>query len=204
MKNRVNLYHPHYHPKLRLLSLPIALVFWLFTLICCALVYFYMSYQQQLIKDEFAKIEQSKQQQTLLISEMQVALDNIQIDQKLLNRVDKNQQIISHKKRILSEISGQEQLKTNGFSKLMIDLARHHHAGLWLTHINLNGLNVMIEGAANESAIIPKWLSTLGQTEYFKGQEFADTRLYRNSDQQLNFVIATGTELTAKKGELNE
>ena len=163
------------------------------------MVYFYMSYQHQQTKAEFVTLEQQKQQQDLLFSEISEGLNNRKINPALLSQVENNQKNISFKKRILSEISGQEGLKTNGFSKLMNDLARHHQTGLWLTHINLNGVNVMMEGAANESAIIPKWLSTLGQTDYFKGQEFAGTRLYRDTDQQLKFIIETGKVLTDEK-----
>ena len=199
MKNSVDLYQPKYQPKLRLLSLSIALILWVFTIICCGAVYFYMSYQHQQTKAEFVALEQQKQQQDSLFSEISEGLNNRKINPALLSQVENNQKNISFKKRILSEISGQEGLKTNGFSKLMNDLARHHQTGLWLTHINLNGVNVMMEGAANESAIIPKWLSTLGQTDYFKGQEFAGTRLYRDTDQQLKFIIETGKVLTDEK-----
>lgn len=56
-------------------------------------------------------------------------------------------------------------------------------------------MNVLIEGQATDSAIVPKWLSSLGQTDYFRGQEFSNTRLYRDSEQQINFVISTDTQL---------
>jgi hypothetical protein len=61
-----------------------------------------------------------------------------------------------------------------------------------------------MEGAATDSAIVPKWLISLGQTDYFRGQEFSDTRLYRDSDQQLKFVISTGKEPTLKKDPDND
>jgi Tfp pilus assembly protein PilN len=204
MKNRVNLYHPQFHPKLRLLSLSISLMLWAFVLIICLITYFYLLYQYQQTQSEVVKIEQNKQQQVLLTSELQFALDNLKVDANLVKQVELNQHILGHKNRVLKEISGQEQLKSNGFSRLMADLAKHHQAGLWLTHINLDGANVMVEGAANESSIIPKWVNSLGQTAYFKGQEFADTRLYRDTNQQLNFVITTGKETTAQEALTNE
>lgn len=204
MKNRVNLYHPQFHPKLRLLSLSIALSLWVLVFITCLMTYFYLSYQQQQIQVELDQAQQNKQQQVVLITELQSALDNVKVDAKLLVQVEDNQHILSHKKRVLKELSGQEKYKSNGFSKLMAELAKHHQTGLWLTHINLDGVNVMVEGAANESSIIPKWVNSLGQTEYFKGQEFANTRLYRDSNQQLNFVITTGKQTAAEEGVTNE
>jgi Tfp pilus assembly protein PilN len=204
MKNRVNLYHPEFHPKLRLLSLPIVLVSWTFSLLICALAYIYVASEQQNARSEIAKIEQDKQQQKILVKELQTAVDNLKVDPNLLKQVEKKQQLISLRKRVLNELVGQEELKSNGFSSLMLDLASHNQSGLWLTHINLTGMSVMMEGATTDSAMVPKWLRFLGQTDYFRGQEFADTRLYRDSEQQLNFVISTGKELKVEKGSNNE
>jgi Tfp pilus assembly protein PilN len=204
MKNRVNLYHSEFHPKLRLLTLSIVLIVWLFATLCCAAFYFYESSKQQDLKSEVAKIEQNEQQQRLLIEELQNTVDNQEIDPELLKQVEINQQLVSLKKRVLNKLSGHEGLKSSGFSKLMIDLASHNQNGLWLTHISLNGMSVVMEGATINSALVPKWLSSLGQTDYFRGQEFADTRLYRDAEQQLNFVISTGKDITDEQGANNE
>jgi Tfp pilus assembly protein PilN len=204
MKNRVNLYHPEFHPKLRLLSLHIVIASWFFAVLFCGVLYFYFAVEQQNFKAEIAKLEQNKQQQEILVKELQNAVDSLEVDPKLLQQVEKNQQLISLKKRVLHELAGQEQLKSSGYSNLMVDLASHNQSGLWLTHINLNGISVVMEGAATDSSLIPKWLSSLGQTAYFSGQEFADTRLYRDSEQQLNFVISTGKEPKVEKGSNNE
>jgi Tfp pilus assembly protein PilN len=204
MKNRVNLYHPEFHPKLRLLTLSLVVLSWAFTALIFGSLHFYLASEQQGFKSKIAKIEQNKQQQIILVKELQSAVDNIKVDPKLLEQVQKKQQLIALKKRVLNELAAQEELKSIGFSNLMLELASHHHKGLWLTHINLDGMSVVIEGAATDSAIVPKWLSSLGQTDYFRGQEFANTRLYRDSEQQLNFFISTGKELIAEQGSDND
>jgi Tfp pilus assembly protein PilN len=204
MKNRVNLYHPEFHPKLRLLTLSLVVLSWAFTALIFGSLHFYLASEQQGFKSKIAKIEQNKQQQIILVKELQSAVDNIKVDPKLLEQVQKKQQLIALKKRVLNELAAQEELKSIGFSNLMLELASHHHKGLWLTHINLDGMSVVIEGAATDSAIVPKWLSSLGQIDYFRGQEFANTRLYRDSEQQLNFFISTGKELIAEQGSDND
>jgi len=204
MKYRVNLYHPEFHPQLRLLTLHIVMGSWIFAALFCGLLYFYLAAEQQNITSKITKIERHKQQQEILVKELQSAVDNLKVDPKLLQQVEKNQQLMSLKKRVLNELAGQEQLKSSGYSNLMIDLASHHQSGLWLTHINLNGISVVMEGAATDSALVPKWLSSLGQTDYFSGQEFADTRLYRDSEKQLNFIISTGKDPKVEKGSNNE
>ena len=79
MKNRVNLYHPEFHPKLRLLTLPILLVSWLLTALFCGLLYFYVESGQKGIKSEFAKIEKINQQQRILIKKLLVVIKFLQI-----------------------------------------------------------------------------------------------------------------------------
>ena len=204
MKNIVNLYHPEFHPKLRLFTLSAVIMSWVFVALVCSFLYFYVASKQQNFKSEISKIEQNKRQQQILVKELQSAINNQKVDPELFKQVEKNQQIINFKKRVLNKLSVQEKLKLNSFSKLMLDLANQHQSGLWITHINLNGMNVLMEGAATDSAIVPKWLSSLGQTDYFRGQEFSDTRLYRDAEQQLNFVISTGKELAIQKSSNNE
>jgi Tfp pilus assembly protein PilN len=204
MKHIVNFYHPEFHPQLRLLTLSSVIMSWVFAVIICSFFYFFVATEQQNIKSEISKLEQDHQQQKILVKELQSAIDNQKVDPTLFEQVKKNQQIIRLKKRVLNKLSGQEELKSHSFAKLMIDLANHNQSGLWLTHISLNGMSVVMEGAATDSAIVPKWLSSLGQTDYFRGQEFSDTRLYRDSEQQLNFIISSGKEPTLEKDSNNE
>lgn len=204
MKNRINLYHPEFHPKLRLLSLNIVIASWVFTAILCGLLYFYFASEQQNFQAELGILERDKQQQQILVTELQIAVDSLQVDPVLLQKVENNQQLVNLKKRVLDELSGREQLTTQGYSNLMIDLASHNQTGLWLTHINLNGAKVEMQGATTDSALVPKWLSSLGQTDYFNGQEFADTRLYLDSDKQLKFIISSGKESNPEVGASNE
>ena len=204
MKNMVNLYHPEFHPKLQLLTLTSVIATWILALLVGGLLYFNMAYKQQNLQSEMANIEQSKQQQQILLKQLQLAIDNQNMDPALLKQIEENQQTINFKKLVLDNLSVQESLKSNSFSKLMLDLATYNPRDLWLTHISLYGVNVLIEGAADDSSIIPKWVSLLGQTDYFRGQEFSDTRLYRDTEQQLNFMISTGKVLPIQNGSYNE
>ena len=204
MKNRVNLYHPEFHPKLRLLTLSMVICIWLIALVCCIVAYFYLTTEQQNIESEIAAVEKNKWQQQDLVEELQKALDSLKVDPKLLAKVDKNQKVIDLKKHVLNELAGQEQRKSSSYSTLMLDLATHNQKGIWLKQISLNGAEVVMQGAASDSAVVPKWLSSLGKTDYFKGQEFAETRLYRDADKQINFVISTDDKEAESIGNGNE
>jgi Tfp pilus assembly protein PilN len=187
-----------------LLTLSSVIVSWVFVTIFCSLLYFYIATEQQNFESKIAHLEQNKRQQKKLVNELNNTLDDTKVDPDLIKIVEERQQIIRLKERVLNELTGQENLKSVGFSTLMLDLAGHSLNGLWLTHIDLNGMSITIKGATTDSAFMPKWLSSLGQTEYFKGQNFSDTRLYRDSEDQLNFVISTNKELAIKKGSNND
>ncbi len=199
MKTNVNLYQAKFQPTLRLFNLAITIRLWAVGLLVTILAYAYLNLQQQQMHQELTSAKEQLRQQDLLVSELQLAINNQQADPKLLSIIEKNQAILSSKQRVLKELSGQESLKSNGFSTIMLELAKNHPKGLWLTHINLDGTSVLIEGAASDSAIIPVWVDSLGTTAYFKGQQFADTRVYRDENQQLNFVITSGKGSTAKQ-----
>jgi Tfp pilus assembly protein PilN len=203
MKTRVNLYAPSFHPTLRLLSLPIASSFWLVLLLLMLAIYGYLRVEeQQLSAQQSATVGQLSQNNSLA-KILQSELASLKVDPALQQQLVDNQLLLERKQRVLAEIDGQANLKTNGFAPLMMDLARNHQPGVWLSHIGLDGRSVILEGSASESALIPKWLASLGDTQYFSGQEFADTQVYRDSDQQLNFIVASaiGVRSTASAQE---
>jgi len=203
MKSRVNLYAPSYHPTLRLLSLPLASVFWMLLLLVMLAVYGYLRFEEQrLSTDKLAVVGQLSQNNSLA-KILQSELASLKVDPALQQQLVDNQLLLTRKQRVLAEIDGQANLKTNGFAPLMMELARNHQPGVWLSHIGLDGRNVILEGSASESALIPKWLASLGDTQYFSGQEFADTQVYRDGEQQLNFIVASaiGVRSTASAQE---
>ena len=193
MKTRVNLYAPEFHPKLRLMTLTLTLACCGFVLLLVVAGWMHALYQQQGLEQELKLSQQQKSQQANVVSALQNELTTQQKDPRWQREMDQNLQTLALKNQVLQELLKQESLKTNGFAKLMNELAEHHQSGLWLKHISLDGHYVQLEGAAIESSLVPKWIKQLGATAYFKGQEFAETRLYRN-DEQLHFVITSAKQ----------
>lgn len=204
MKNQIDLYPQKLHPKLRLLSLSIVIILWTFTLILMLSSNFYFSSNQQVLQQELNQIDKRNNQQNALLTALQDELKNVKADPELMSQVAKQQQMASLKKRVYNELVGQEKSKTTGFATLMLDLAKNHHSDIWLTRLYLNDKNVTIEGAASQSASIPIWVNNLGSASYFKGQEFSNTRIYRDEEEQLYFVLSTGENVTSSKGVIHE
>ncbi|MCF2947375.1 PilN domain-containing protein [Paraglaciecola aquimarina] len=199
MKNQVNLYPTKLHPKLRLLSLPLVIVIWSTCLLAVILLNTYLSSKQQSLQDELNQLDKNNIQKTALISALKNELDNLKADPELIGQVAKKQQIAHLKKRVYQELIGQEKSKSTGFSDLMLDLAEHHQTDIWLTRVYLNEQNVTIEGATTKSSSIPIWVNNLSKSNYFKGQEFSATRIFRDETQQIRFVLTTG-ETTVSNG----
>ncbi|MFT4993417.1 MAG: Tfp pilus assembly protein PilN, partial [Paraglaciecola sp.] len=141
------------------------------------------------LQGESLTVAARKSEQLALVASVTQDVASQVKDQRLVNTIEQKQIVLGLKQRVLSRVAGQESLKSSGFSDLMLALASTHEHGIWLTQINLNGQEISIEGAALESSSVPKWLNNLGTSEYFIGREFATTRLYRDPQQQLFFVL---------------
>ncbi|MDP5031373.1 MAG: PilN domain-containing protein [Paraglaciecola sp.] len=191
MKTTVNLYSSEFHPKLQLLSLPLALSVWLILSLVLLGIYLFDYFKHDELKATLSKIEQEQKEQAIVLKSMQTEFASIKADEKLNQLVDEQQRNLVFRKQLLRDVLGQEDLKSKTFSTLMLDLANHHQTGVWLTHILIDGYDVKLAGSATESSLVPSWLSGLSATEYFKGQQFSEARLFRDAEQTLNFVISS-------------
>lgn len=195
MKNRINLYTPEMQPKLQILTLPVAFVLWSVGGIMTLLVYLYLNSQNQALQADFSAVAARKSQQSAVVASIKQEIAAREKDQQLIDSIEQKQIVLRLKQRVLSELAGQESLKSSGFSGLMLALASAHEHGIWLTRLNLNGREIIMEGGALESSSVPKWLDNLGATEYFKDREFAATRMYRDQQQQLFFVLGSHLDI---------
>ncbi|MDU0353130.1 PilN domain-containing protein [Paraglaciecola aquimarina] len=191
MKHSINLYSAKLQPQLRLLSLPFVLISWGLVLAIFLAIDGYLVFSDQKLATDLQRLENERTQKSALLSSLQLELENVAEDPKLVEEVAKKQQTARVKNRVYKELAGQASEKSSGFAKLMVDLAENYHSELWLTSIYFDRQSVRIEGAADNSAVIPIWVNNLGRSKYFKGQEFSDTRIYRDDGQQLNFVLSS-------------
>lgn len=111
-------------------------------------------------------------------------------DPELVDKVDQLQQALVQKQALLNAVQGREPLKNQGFAGLMQDLSRVDSSEVWLSHITVDQQDVRFIGLAADSQSVPKWVESLGNSAYFKGRQFAATRLYREDDQ-LHFVLSS-------------
>ncbi|WP_158965621.1 PilN domain-containing protein [Paraglaciecola sp. L3A3] len=204
MKLNINLYTADLQPKLRVLSLPFVVAVWLILVVVAVLINSYVSFSQQELMTELEQTQNNNSQQSALIKSLQDEYDGLVTDPKLLAEVATKQQIIKMKKRVYVELVGQDTQKRTGFADLMIDLAENHQKELWLTRIYMDSTSVTIEGATQDSEYIPMWVNKLSDSSFFRGQEFSDTRIFRDDEGLLNFILTKDADTQTAQAVANE
>lgn len=191
MKYRVNLFPEELKPKLDLFTLNFVITIW--AVLLGAMVVADFNYQSE-YKDAQLRTKATQEEykaKTQMHQTLKQARENRKQDPQLLAKVQELQKEEHDKYWLLTELQGRERLKNQGFSMLMNDLASNHLADVWLTRIAVNERNVRMEGATLDSAKVPQWVSMLKESEYFSGRTFAGARLYRDSEDRLNFIISS-------------
>ncbi len=196
MKYRVNLFPEELKPKLDLVTLNFVIVLWVLGI---GIVVFLSQYYQSVYSDTEHRTQTTqveyKNKKAMLVT-LTKARDNRAQDPKLVELVNRLQGEERDKYLLLSELQGRERLKNQGFSMLMEDLAKQHVSEIWLTRININERIIRIEGGSLDSVQVPIWVSKLRNSEYFAGRNFAGARMFRNDNDELNFVLSSDlTEL---------
>ncbi|MFT6896128.1 MAG: Tfp pilus assembly protein PilN [Paraglaciecola sp.] len=204
MKTRINLFVADLQPRLQVLTLPFVFTVWAILAFIMGTVYYVQSTLEAQQQQELAAVEQQKQQQDTLVKGLQEQLSGRKEDPSLVQNISQQHRDIDLKQQVLVHLAGQESFKSNGFSDVMLGLAEHHQTGLWLTRVRLDENNVSIEGAAADSASIPKWVSKLGLTRHFSGQQFSTTTFYRDAAQQLHFTLNSRSASDVAGANINE
>lgn len=198
MKYRVNLFPEELKPKLQLFTAGFVLLMWLFS----GVLLFAISehYHQEFRDMQVATrdIQQKHNQQTKMLKMYTSARDKREQDPELLAQVNALRIEARDKGLLLEELRGREQLKNQGFSTLMEDLAATHVEGVWLTRISIQEQKIRMEGATVESSKVPFWISRLKSSDYFAGRSFAGARMFRDDEDNLNFVISSELSIAAQ------
>lgn len=203
MKYRVNLFPQELKPKLNLLTVGFVVLMWVLS----GVILFAVSESYKAKYDDMQvqtrDTQQEYNQKTTTLKTYTEARDNRAQDPELVAEVEKLRGEARDKQLLLDELRGREQLKNQGFSLLMDDLAKSHVENIWLNRINIEEKKIRIEGATLESAAVPLWVSQLRESTYFSGRSFAGARMFRDDQDELNFVISSDLIEMALETELS-
>ena len=194
MKTRVNFYFEEFRPKTYLINIGFTALLWSIAALIVIAAAISANGKNEAVKRELMIAENAIDDKRKVLTMLAGARDDQNQDPALLADIERFQQEFNLKKRIVNELSGRETQKSSGYSELMLDLARVHQQGIWLTQIRLDGANIRIEGGASNSSAVPQWVNKLSDASFFSGAEFAQARMFRDEEQQLHFVLNSRIE----------
>lgn len=95
-------------------------------------------------------------------------------DMSVVDQNIKLEEALKEKRAILEFMSGRRLGNTSGFSSYLVDLARHHVAGLSLQNIVLSdtGQSVTLSGEVARAELVPIYLQNLNNGASFRGLNF--------------------------------
>ncbi|MFA3791456.1 PilN domain-containing protein [Aliiglaciecola sp. SL4] len=201
MKTRINFYREDFKSKIILLNLNFLLGLATLSIICVVVAWLWANSALTDAKKQtdslLFQIVQKKELSKSLIETKDTRAQNMAI----VADVEKHLQELAMKRTILDELDSRQTQRGQGYSSLMIGLAENHNANLWLTNISIYDRRLYLEGATTDSKALPQWLSKLNQASYFADTEFAGTRMFRNEDQQLQFILSSNLDDMKRKGQ---
>lgn len=200
-KHRVNLYTSEFKPVKILLSLnqiATCLTIALFVLLG---IISYSSLEQQKIQNQVItlnkqltkKQEQLKTQESLLATHKPAA--------SLANQVAQFKEVLSIKDALLAELKNQDIEAKQGYSSLLMSLAKTDKGGLWLKHISAKGKRLNLQGVCLNSDAVPAWLMQFKQFPTLADMHFSSMQMWRNEAQDLLFSLSSQEQTEGGENE---
>ncbi len=190
MKHRLNLFTPDLAPKLDLLSLNSVVGFCAAVALLLTLTWAGLAWQGDGLSSQLNVLQSEQRQLQADVDKLQMAMQNRKPDPVLEQKVASKQKMLERQQRLLQEFAQREVIKTQGFAPLLTDLANQSSGDLWLNSIEIDELNMLLDGEVTKPEAFPQWLQRLAQTRTFTGKTFDTARVFRDNDV-LRFELKT-------------
>ncbi len=191
MKHDINFYSENLRPKTQLFNLAFCII--IITLALASVFTVGSNYDTQLRSKQQSVAVKQGQLKALQdeLKALQTGQVLIKQDAQQLANYDTLSKKLEFYQQLNQELKGQSGNQQQNFSTLMLALAEYHEPTISLSSIRVDNGQVRFEGATDNSASVPAWLASLSQSQWFSAREFSQTRIYRDKDGQLQFVIGS-------------
>jgi len=200
VKNRINFYHKSLRKRRDLMPLQGVLVIWTIVAFIVTASWGGFTLQTQHNKTEKDGSQQRLDSLYVELEAIKIKLAEKQNKDRLVTKLKLIEQEIAHKQQIFSYLKVVNELSGTDYSRIMIDLARHHEPSIWLTELIFAGKKITLKGQTSESSQLPIWLSNLKQSPYFAGKEFSVLEFNKKEDGINEFNVSS--ELVVKGNSL--
>lgn len=179
MRQQVNLLAPMYRKQRALFSSRVSIGICLLLAGCLALIYLGTVWRGSTLAGQQARLAEARDVATRRLNDLALQLQgkgDPQLDEQIAQLTAER----DRKAQALAALASREVATTTGFSPQFIGLARQRLSGLWLTHIELAGSHVTLQGVALADELIPRYVRRLGSEEIFAGTSFQQALLERD------------------------
>ncbi|RCU49821.1 MULTISPECIES: PilN domain-containing protein [Corallincola] len=191
MKQHINLYVDALRPQRESLSLPVVLVFWCLSILFIAGSAIWLNSR---LADAQYQLSMTQMTNKQLNQQLAALTQQLQQRQPSSNLVRKKELVTAEHKvktHLLRELSNREPLKNQGFSQLMLELAKHHDDDVWLSGIKASETNLALTGFTRTSKAVPRWVQGFHQGPRLQKAGFASLSMSRDENQRLLFTLSS-------------
>lgn len=160
----------------------------------CLLHAGWQGWRLQALDARVAQAESRAQAQESRLTEAKASFVEPQLDPELPLRLADQEAQNRELQRVLTYLDLLSRQQRLGFVAPLAALAEQHPpSGLWLNGIALRegGSEMRLQGLSQNQELLPQYLQRLGQSEVFKGREFARFDVRRGADELLHFDLSS-------------
>ena len=190
MKNRVNLYPRELQPRFELMTPGLVLSLWLVAALAVGLFSWHANSDLQSLQ---ARQQALAGQLTGLRTQVRLEVQRLDKEpsETLVTQIQALQGKIAAQQQVLGMLAQRDRRDKVSYAALMRDLANHHHPDIWLTHMQISGEQISLQGGTRTSEALPRWLSGLSDARSMAGTEFASVQLIRDERDGLSFLLTS-------------
>ncbi len=192
---QVNLYTDAFKPKRVILPLEQIIILPVFILVLLVALSFWLSHSLQQESQELGDLQAKNDQMGERLQGLNVKA----------NRLKKDESLVAANQRLHAKVEARQQMidmldtvvvkDAEGFSAIMLSLARQKLDRLWLSsiYIGASGKDMHIEGSTLDGDLVPEYLRKLRQEDSLLGRTFTLFELTQNTNEhsQLDFSLRT-------------
>lgn len=194
MTQQVNLYRDSLRPQRILLPASWLAGALLGMLVVLAGIYGYLSWRLDQRQAELERVQSREQRLSDQLQELSKKAAEHEPDPELKRKAEQLEDELRVKRELTGVLSGESYGNVEGFSPLLVPLARRHVDGIWLRHIVVRngGEQLVLGGRVLDASQVPAYLEALREDAVYQGRRFNTFRMQRAPERRgLGFVLAT-------------
>ena len=201
MKLRVNLYVTALQPVKEKISLKLLVNSTLGLCAVLLLAGFVLTMHTETKQKQLAALQQQVKTQTQELTQLQQTLGSRQPAPELVKQRTELNQIIAQKQKLLQFVQNEQRKTSVQYSPVFQYLANIDPDGFWLNSFSLNATSSQFSGYVTQAELLPKWLSRLSDTAFFKGHSFSQFEIKQTDKTEALVFKVTSSSLTEDAAE---